>query len=181
MLHEYKWRFPNIHPSAFIASSAEIIGDVEIEEESSIWFHTVVRGDVNQIRIGKRTNIQDGSVVHANRDSPSLIGDEVTVGHSVTLEGCIIERGCLIGVGAIILANAVIGEGCVVAAGCVVREGERVPPGSLVAGVPGVVKRPVTEVERRRTAEGWMHYVEYARTYRSQASGSSLTVNSSNS
>lgn len=144
--HHGKW--PQIHETAFVAPSADLIGEVSLGSESSIWFQCVVRGDVNWIKIGMRTNIQDLSMLHVSRKtSPLTIGDEVTVGHRVTLHGCTIGNRCLIGMGAIILDDAEIGDECLIGAGALITQGKKIPPRSVVMGSPGKVVRPVTPEE----------------------------------
>ena len=148
MLRAHRSVYPTVDPSAFIDVSAQVVGDVHIGAESSVWMNAVIRGDVNYIRIGARTNIQDLAVVHGMRNThPTEIGDAVTVGHSAVLHGCTIEDRCLIGMGAVLLNGCRIGTGSIVAAGAVVPEDIVVPPGSMVMGVPGKVKRPVTPEE----------------------------------
>ncbi len=154
---------PRVHPTAFIDDSAQIIGDVEIGEESSVWMSAVVRGDVHWIRMGRRSNIQDGTIVHVmNQTHPTTIGDNVTIGHAVVLHGCTIEDQCLIGMGAILLNGAQIGTGSIVAAGTLVVENMTVPPRSLVMGSPGKVKR---QLEASSLAEIQMYADRYV-TYR---------------
>ncbi|MGE5190196.1 MAG: gamma carbonic anhydrase family protein [Gemmatimonadota bacterium] len=157
---------PRLPASVYVAAGAFVIGDVEIGEDSSVWFNTVVRGDIREIRIGRATNIQDNSTVHVTSRDPVVVGDEVTVGHGVTVHGCTIEDLCLIGIGSIVLDGAVIGRGSVIGAGAVVAPGTIVPPGSLVLGVPGKVVRALGPgaAEQNRTVA--RHYVEYARSYR---------------
>ena len=148
MLRPYRGVTPRVHPTAFIDSSAQVIGDVEVGDESSIWMCAVVRGDVNVIRVGRRTNIQDGAVVHAMLGTHEThIGDQVTIGHAAVVHGCTIEPQCLVGIGAILLNGCRIGEGSIVAAGTLVTEEMRVPPHSLVMGSPGKVKRLLTAKE----------------------------------
>ncbi|MBZ0200464.1 MAG: gamma carbonic anhydrase family protein [Ignavibacteriaceae bacterium] len=147
-LFPYGDLFPKIHPTVFLASGVKIIGDVKIEEYSSIWYNSVVRGDVHYIRIGSYTNIQDCSMLHVtNGKFPLNIGNKVTVGHSVTLHGCTLKDLCLIGMGAVVLDGAIVEECSLVAAGSVIRPGFVVPSGTLVAGVPGKVIRELTEKE----------------------------------
>ena len=166
MIQPFKDIAPQIHSSAWITESAQIIGDVVIGEESSVWFNAVIRGDVNYIRIGKRTNIQDGCVLHvARRTHPLVIGDEVTIGHNVTLHACTIGNRCLIGMGAVLMDGAEVGENSIVAAGSVVTPGTKIPPGSLVLGSPARVKRPLTEMESRNIRESAAHYVGDIETY----------------
>lgn len=153
---------PTVDPSAFVDASAQVIGDVHIGPESSVWMNVVVRGDVNSIRIGARTNIQDLTLVHVMRTAhPTLIGDEVTVGHSAVVHGCTIEDRCLIGMGVILLNGCRIGTGSIVAAGALVPEEMVVPPGSMVMGMPARVRRPLTPEEDasiRWYAENYVHY-----------------------
>ncbi|HVK40224.1 MAG TPA: gamma carbonic anhydrase family protein [Candidatus Kapabacteria bacterium] len=158
---------PRIDPSVFIAAGARIIGDVEIDELSSIWFNVVIRGDVHYIRIGRRTNVQDLVMCHVtNRRYPLVIGNDVTVGHSAVLHGATIGDRSLIGMGAAVLDNAVVGEESLVAAGTVVREGFHVPNGTLVAGIPGKVVRELTDDERRMVAAGAGNYESYVARFR---------------
>jgi carbonic anhydrase/acetyltransferase-like protein (isoleucine patch superfamily) len=157
---------PRVHPTVYIDESAQVIGDVEIGEESSVWMTVVIRGDVHRIRVGRRTNVQDGVVVHVMRDThPTTIGDDVTIGHRALLHGCTIEDRCLIGMGAIVLNGAHIGSLSIVAAGSLVTEGTIVPPRSLVMGSPSRVKRTL---EDREIAEIQMladRYVAYRLDY----------------
>ncbi len=148
MLRPFRGVFPRAHPTAFIDDSAQVIGDVEIGEESSVWMSVVIRGDVHRIRIGRRSNVQDGTVVHVmSRTHPTTIGDNVTVGHAAILHGCTIEDQCLIGMGALLLNGAHIGTGSIVAAGTLIVEEMEVPPRSLVMGSPGKVRRSLTDAE----------------------------------
>lgn len=166
MIRTFQGIKPTIAASAFIEETAVVIGDVVIGEESSLWFHAVVRGDVHSIRIGRRTNIQDLSVVHVTHDThPTVLGDDVTVGHHVVLHGCTIKNRVLIGMGALIMDGSVIGEDCVVGAGALVTERTIVPPKSLILGAPAKVKRPVTEAELAWIRESAQNYVRYARQY----------------
>lgn len=169
MIRPYKGIVPRVAQSAYIDPSAQVIGDVEIGERSSVWCHTAVRGDVNRIRIGAETNIQDGSVLHGELDLyPVLLGDRVTVGHLATIHGCVIEDDCLIGIGAIVLNGARVGRGAVIAAGAVVPENMEIPPGSMVMGVPAKVKRSVTAEEEERFRENAQRYVRYRAEYRDE-------------
>ena len=148
MLRPFRGVLPRVHATAFIDHSAQIIGDVEIGEESSVWMNVVIRGDVNHIRIGRRTNLQDGTVVHVmNQTHPTTIGDDVTVGHAALLHGCTIDDCCLIGMGAIVLNGAHIGSQSIVAAGTLIVEGMTVPPRALMMGSPGRVKRLLRDDE----------------------------------
>lgn len=169
MIRSYRGRTPQIAPSAYIDPQAVIIGDVVIGEDSSVWPCAVVRGDVHYIRIGARTNIQDGSVLHVMRDTNALVlGDEVTVGHSVTLHGCTIESRCLIGMGSIILNGAVIGTGSIIAAGTLVPERTVVPPGSLMMGQPAKLRRSLTAEDLASIDAYGRRYVEYKEAYRAE-------------
>ena len=167
MILEHKDVTPQLDASVFIAPTACVIGDVQIGEKSSLWFNVVVRGDVNFIRIGSCTNIQDGSVIHVTSDThPTVIGDDVSVGHNVTLHGCTVHDKCLIGIGAIVLDGAVIGTSSLVAAGSVVAPGTQIPPQSLVMGCPGRVKRVLTEDECRDIHSIAERYLQYQEDYR---------------
>lgn len=166
MIRTFQGIRPTIADSAFIEDTAIIIGDVVIGEESSVWFNSVVRGDVHYIRIGRRTNIQDLCILHVTHDTAPLnIGDEVTVGHRVVLHGCTVKDRVLIGMGAIIMDRAVIGEDSIVGAGSLVTEGTVVPPKSLIFGSPGRIRRPATEKELAWISESAENYVRYARRY----------------
>ena len=149
-----------MHPTAFVEASAQVIGDVELAEETSVWFTAVLRGDVNFIRVGRGTNIQDGTIVHVNRrGTPAIVEEFVTVGHAARLHGCHIKSHCLIGIGAVILDGAVLEEECLVAAGAVVSPGTLVPRGSVLMGAPARVKRQVTPADLdliHRSAEGYI-------------------------
>lgn len=159
---------PQLDPTVYVADHASIIGDVRIGAGSSVWFGTVIRGDVMPIAIGADTSIQDNSVIHVtNGVSGTTVGDRVTVGHRVILHACDVEDDCIIGMGAIILDRARIGRGSVVGAGALVTPGTDIPPGSFVLGAPAKVKRPVEERERQWIASSALHYVELARVYRS--------------
>jgi len=148
MIRPHRGRLPRVAPNVFIDESAQVIGEVEIGEESSVWMCAVVRGDVNWIRIGKRSNVQDGTIVHVmTKTHPTQIGDNVTIGHAAVIHGCTIEDQCLIGMGAILLNGSHVGTGSIVAAGTLLVEGMQVPPRSLVMGSPGKVKRTLTDAE----------------------------------
>jgi len=154
---------PTVHPTAYIAPGAVVVGDVSLGEEASVWYHAVVRGDMEPIVIGERSNIQDGCVIHVDEGLPCTVGRRVVVGHRVILHGCAVEDDCLIGMGSIVLNRAVVGAGSLVAAGAVVPEGMVVPPRSVVMGVPGRIIRQVDDQMAERMAEGWRHYVKLAR------------------
>ncbi len=155
--------------SAYIDAQATVIGDVVIGEHSSVWPAVVIRGDVNWIRIGARTNVQDGSVLHVMRDEwPLLLGDNVTVGHGCVLHGCTIESRCLIGMGSIILNGAKIGAGSIIAAGTLLPERTEVPPGSLYMGHPGKFRRALTADDQRAIDDYAARYVEYSAVYKGE-------------
>ena len=157
---------PKVHDTTFIAQSAFVIGDVEIGEDSSVWFGSVVRGDVNYIRIGARTNIQDHTIIHVNTGThPTILEDEITVGHRVTLHGCYVESGCLVGIGSIVLDGARIGSHSLIAAGSLVTPNTQIPPRSLVMGAPARVKRELTDEEFGSITRNWQHYVELKNEY----------------
>jgi carbonic anhydrase/acetyltransferase-like protein (isoleucine patch superfamily) len=157
---------PSIHPTAFIASTAAVMGDVTIGAESSVWYGAVVRGDMAPIVIGSQTNLQDGTVVHVDEGMPCHVGSRVGVGHRAILHGCTVEDDCLIGMGSVLLNKVLVGGGSVVAAGAVLPEGMQAPPRSLIMGVPARVVRVVDERLARRIAETWSHYVGQARAHR---------------
>jgi len=168
LIRTYRGRKPQIAPTAYVDPAAVVIGDVAIGEHSSVWPGVVIRGDVHFIRIGARSNVQDGSVLHVMRDEyPLILGDNVTIGHGVVLHGCTIESRCLIGMGCIILNGAKIGAGSIIAAGTLVPERTEVPPGSLFMGHPGKFRRALT-VEDQASIDGYaQRYVEYKETYKS--------------
>lgn len=166
VIRTYQGIKPTIPNSCFIEETAVVIGDVVLGEACSVWFHAVLRGDVNYIRVGNRTNVQDLCMLHVTHDThPLIIGNEVTVGHNVVLHGCTIKDRVLVGMGAIIMDGAVIGEDSVVGAGALVTEGTIVPPKSVMLGSPAKVKRPVSENELAWIKESAENYVRYARTY----------------
>jgi carbonic anhydrase/acetyltransferase-like protein (isoleucine patch superfamily) len=167
MIHPYRGVVPKVHPSVFIAASADVIGDVELGEESSVWFNTVVRGDVNYIRVGRGSNLQDGTVIHVNRTgNPTILDEYVTVGHAARLHGCHIKSHCLIGIGAVVLDGAVLEEECLVAAGAVVSPGTKVPRGSVLMGTPARVKRQVTEADLDLIRRSAKNYIALAAEYK---------------
>lgn len=171
MIRSWRDWTPSVADSAFVADSAEVIGRVEIGEDSSIWYQSVLRGDVHDIRIGARTNIQDHCVIHASEGvTPCIIGDEVTVGHRVILHGCEVRDCCLVGMGAILMDGCVLEEGCLLAAGALVPEGKVLRGGFLHAGVPARERRPLTDEERTFLKNSARHYVELARAHRDDRS-----------
>ncbi len=169
MLVRYGGVSPRCPASVYVADGAMVIGDVEIGEDSSVWFNTVVRGDIASIRIGRGSNVQDNSTVHVTSRDPVVIGDEVTIGHGVTIHGCTIEDLCLVGIGAVVLDGVVIGRGSVIGAGAVVAPRTVVPPGSLVLGVPGKVAKTLGAGAADANRVTAAHYVAYARSYRELA------------
>jgi len=168
MILSYKGRTPKIAESAYVAGDADVIGDVEIGEESSVWFQTVLRGDVAPIRVGSWSNIQDGSILHGNQGMPTVLGDWVTVGHRAILHACQVEDHCLIGMGAVVLSGARVGEGSIVAAGALVPEGTVIPPASLYVGVPARFKRKLSDADREFIDTHASHYLEYKEAYRAE-------------
>ena len=167
MLRSYQGMSPRIHESCYIDESAQIVGDVEIGENSSVWMNAVIRGDVFAIRIGKNSNVQDCSVLHGMRYKYGVImGDWVTVGHSVTLHGCTVGNNCLIGMGSVLLNNAKIGEGSIIAAGTVIPEGTVVEPYSLWMGVPGKFKKRIDDDPSQQMIRMYaQNYVDYTAAY----------------
>lgn len=157
---------PRVSPSAFVASTASVIGDVTIDDDAVILFGAVMRGDIEGITFGKGSNLQDNCVIHTDDRHPATIGQYVSIGHGAIVHGATVGDRCLIGMGAVILNGAVIGEGSLVAAGTVVLEETQVPPGSLVAGVPGKVRRPLTDEEKEAIIQNAHNYIERGRTYR---------------
>jgi carbonic anhydrase/acetyltransferase-like protein (isoleucine patch superfamily) len=166
MIRPYRGTAPRVHDSVFVDQSAQVIGDVVIGQDSSVWMNAVVRGDVHWIRIGRRSNIQDNVVVHVMNDThPTTIGDDVTIGHAAVVHGCTIGHRVLIGMGAILLNGAVIGEDSIVAAGTLVTERTIIPPRSLVMGSPGKVKRPLSDDEVTSILQYSDRYVNYRLDY----------------
>jgi carbonic anhydrase/acetyltransferase-like protein (isoleucine patch superfamily) len=166
MLHHYGGKRPKLGQRVFIAEGAQIIGDVEIGDDSSVWYNSVVRGDIDIVRIGKYTNFQDGSIGHVMRNEcPLILGDYVTIGHGVILHGCTVESHCLIGMRATLLNNVIVGEYSIVGAGAVITEGTIIPPRSLVLGMPAKVKRAVTDAEIASIDAYAQRYYEYKETY----------------
>ncbi|MFM9876703.1 MAG: gamma carbonic anhydrase family protein [Rhodoglobus sp.] len=157
---------PRVHDSAWVAPNATLVGAVTLRESSSVFYGAVVRADVASITLGERSNLQDNVTVHCDRGVSTAIGSGVSVGHAAVLHGCTIEDDCLIGMGATVLNHAIIGTGSLVAAGTVVLEGTIVPPGSLVAGVPGKVRRELTDEERAGIRGNGERYVEHAIAHR---------------
>lgn len=170
MIRTYKGNWPQIAPTAFIETSAQVIGDVQIGEHSSVWFNCVIRGDVHYIRVGHSTNIQDGTVIHVtNGRFPTEIGNHVTIGHGAMIHGCTIKDRSLVGIGSIILDNAIIGEESFIAAGSLVTPGTVIPPRSMVMGSPAKVRREVTESEIELINRHWQNYIEYKNNYMAES------------
>ena len=173
MIRPFRGVHPQIHESAYVDQSAQIIGDVHIGSQASVWCNAVLRGDMYFIRIGDRSNIQDNCVVHTRTgEKPTILEEEVTVGHSVTLHGCYIERGSLIGIGSIVLDDVRVGEDSLIAAGSLLSPGTIVPPRSLVMGTPGRVKRELSEDEVAGLKLFWQNYVTFTAAYLKEPSTS---------
>lgn len=166
MIAAYKGIHPTIHPDAFIAPTAIIIGNVDIKQGASIWYGTVVRGDIEPITIGEDTNIQDNCTIHTEYDYPTTIGCNVSVGHNAVVHGCTVEDDCLIGIGAVVLNGAMIKKGCVVAAGSLVKEGQVLDPYQLVAGVPAVLKRQLDETTSQHFRQPAKNYLRHSTGHR---------------
>lgn len=167
MIHPFRGIKPKLDASVFVVDSAEIIGDVQIGADSSLWFNVVVRGDVNFIRIGSRTNIQDGTVIHVTYDQhPTWIGDDVTIGHNVTLHGCRIGNRCLIGMGAVVMDGATVADDAMVAAGALVTPGTEIASGTLYAGTPARYKRHLSATEIATLKKSADNYLSYVASYR---------------
>lgn len=166
IIRAFDGKKPRIGDRVFIAQNAALIGDVEIGNDCSIWYGTTIRGDVNMIHIGSRTNVQDNCTIHVTHQQwPTVIAEEVTIGHGAIVHGCTVRRGALIGMGSRVLDGAVIGESALVGAGALVPEGMKVPPRTLVVGVPARVRRPLTDDELARLDQSWRNYVEYKERY----------------
>jgi carbonic anhydrase/acetyltransferase-like protein (isoleucine patch superfamily) len=166
MLRSYKGHTPNIPQSCYVDVSAQVIGDVTLGENASVWMNAVLRGDVHSIRVGANSNVQDCSVLHGMlNEYPVIVGDWVTIGHNATIHGCTIEDACLIGMGSIILNNARIGEGSIIAAGALIPEHTVVPPNSLWAGVPGKERRRLDPADRDMILHFAKNYLNYTATY----------------
>jgi carbonic anhydrase/acetyltransferase-like protein (isoleucine patch superfamily) len=167
LVRPYGGKAPRIHDTAFAVEGSTVVGDVEIGPESSVWFGAVVRGDVNSVRIGARTNVQDHTVVHVTGGThPTVVGDDVTIGHRVVLHGCTVKDRCLVGIGAVVLDGAVVGPDAMVGAGALVPPGMVVPPRTLVLGAPARVKRPLTDAEVEQLRASAVRYAGYAAQYR---------------
>ncbi len=175
MIRTYAGQTPKLGAGVFLAETCAVIGDVVVGDGSSIWYGTVLRGDVMPIRIGARTSVQDNTVVHVTAGRyGTTIGDDCTIGHAAIIHACTVEDFCLIGMGSILLDGCRIGRGSLVGAGALVTPGTDIPPGSLVIGSPAKVKRPINASEREQIEFGAAHYVEVARRYLAEAGTSSL-------
>ncbi len=159
-------RVPRLQPGAWVADSATVVGDVELGEDASVWFGAILRGDSALLSIGRRTNVQDGSVIHADEGVPTTLGDDVSIGHLVMLHGCTIGDGSLIGIGAVVLNHARIGKGCLVGARSLVTEGKSFPDGSMIMGSPAVVVRTLSPEQIAGLGRIAEHYVANARRFR---------------
>ncbi|OCA91806.1 gamma carbonic anhydrase family protein [Pseudobacillus wudalianchiensis] len=168
MLFKFKGDYPNVHSTAYIAPGAQLIGSVELMEDTSVWFNAVLRGDNEKIVIGKGSNVQDGAIVHVDPGYPVDVGEHVTIGHNVVLHGCTVADGALIGMGATVLNGAVSGKGALVAAGALVPEGKIIEPGCLVAGVPAKVIRKLTSEEVKNLKDGALHYIKNSVLYKEE-------------
>jgi carbonic anhydrase/acetyltransferase-like protein (isoleucine patch superfamily) len=166
LLLPFENTIPRIHPSVFIAKGAVVSGDVEIGEDSSIWYNTVIRGDIAPTIIGRRVSVQDNSTLHQSPNNPLILEDEVTVGHNAILHSCVVRRGAMIGMGSIVMDRAEIGEDAMVAAGALVPPGMKVPPRTLVVGNPAKVKRELTEADFKELVRIRQSYVDKGKTYR---------------
>ncbi|MBM4158545.1 MAG: gamma carbonic anhydrase family protein [Ignavibacteria bacterium] len=167
MILPYKGIYPKIHESVFICDGVQIIGDVVLEKDVSVWFNSVIRGDVNYITVGERTNIQDGCLLHNTYQKyPLIIGADVTIGHGAVVHGCTIKDSVLIGMGAILLDNSVLNSNSYIAAGTLVKENFIVPEGVLVAGVPGKIVRQLNPDEIQKIQKSAANYLQYVKTYR---------------
>jgi len=166
MIRAYQGRLPVVPATCYVDLSAQVIGDVELGENASVWMNAVLRGDVNAIRVGANSNVQDCAVLHGMRDEyPVMVGEWVTIGHNATVHGCVVEDAVLIGMGATILNDVRIGEGSIVAAGAVIAEHTVIPPNSLVAGVPGKVRRTLGDEDRKLILKYEQDYLDYVAIY----------------
>jgi carbonic anhydrase/acetyltransferase-like protein (isoleucine patch superfamily) len=166
MIRSYQGKTPVVPPSCYVDQSAQLIGDVELGEQASVWMNAVLRGDVNSIRLGARSNVQDCAVLHGMRYLyPVIVGEMVTIGHNATVHGCVLEDAVLVGIGAVILNNARVGEGSIIAAGAVIPEQMVIPPNSLVAGVPGKIKKTLGDEDRKMILKYAQNYLDYTAIY----------------
>ncbi|WP_260706868.1 gamma carbonic anhydrase family protein [Edaphobacter flagellatus] len=169
MIRSYQGKRPVVPSSCYVDVSAQLIGDVELGEQASVWMNAVLRGDVNSIRVGARSNVQDCAVLHGMRYVyPVIVGEMVTIGHNATVHGCVLEDAVLVGIGATILNNARVGEGSIIAAGAVIPEQTVIPANSLVAGVPGKVKKTLGDEDRKMILQYAQNYLDYTKIYLEQ-------------
>ncbi len=169
MIRSWQGKTPVVPANCYVDASAQVLGDVVLGEQASVWMNAVVRGDVNAIRIGARSNVQDCAVLHGMRHLyPVIVGEMVTIGHNATVHGCVLEDEVLVGIGATILNNARVGAGSIIAAGAVIPEQMVIPPRSLVAGVPGKIRRELGEADRRLILQYANNYLDYVRVYLSE-------------
>ncbi len=166
MLYEYKNKHPKVHDSCFIAPSADLIGDVEIDSGSSIWFNVTIRADQNYVHLGKNVSIQDNSVIHVDGKNPVIISDDVVIGHGAIIHGSSIKSNCIIGMGAILLSGSSIGKNCIVGAGSVVTEGTNIPDNSIVLGTPGKVVKQTTNIHLKRIKKNVEIYMGHNDDYK---------------
>lgn len=165
-LYGFKGKTPRVHPTAFVAPTAVLVGDVTLHEHASVWFGTVLRADMDRIEIGARSNVQDNSTIHTDENEPTIVGEDVTIGHNALVHSSVIENNVLIGQASVLVGGCVIGTGSIIGAGAVVREHMTVPPHSLVVGVPGKVVREAKPEDERWTVRAAEHYVELGGWYR---------------
>jgi carbonic anhydrase/acetyltransferase-like protein (isoleucine patch superfamily) len=170
-LYAFKGTSPRVHPTAFVAPTAVLIGDVTVHEHASVWFGTVLRGDMDRIEIGARSNVQDNTTIHTDEHEPTIVGEDVTIGHGALVHSSVIENNVLIGQASVLVGGCVIGTGSIVGAGAVVREKMVVPPRSLVVGVPATVVREARPDDERWTVQAAAHYVELGAWYRDHLAG----------
>ena len=177
MIRSYQGVLPVVPASCYVDVSAQLIGDVTLGEQASVWMNAVLRGDVNSIRIGARSNVQDCAVLHGMRHRyPVIVGEMVTIGHNATVHGCVVEDEVLVGIGATILNNARIGAGSIIAAGAVIPEQMVIPPRSLVAGVPGKVRREITAEDREMILQYARNYLDYVAIYMQESTSTNPTA-----
>ena len=166
MIRSYQGKMPFVPASCYVDQSAQLVGDVELGEQASVWMNAVLRGDVNSIRLGAKSNVQDCAVLHGMRNLyPVIVGEMVTIGHNATVHGCVLEDAVLVGIGAVILNNARVGEGSIIAAGAVIPEQMAIPANSLVAGVPGKIKKTLGEEDRKMILKYAQNYLDYTEIY----------------
>ena len=170
-LYAFKGKVPRVHPTAFVAPTAVLIGDVTLHEHASVWFGTVLRGDMDRIEIGARSNVQDNTTIHTDEHEPTIVGEDVTIGHNALVHSSVIESNVLIGQASVLVGGCVVGTGSIVGAGAVVREKMTVPAHSLVVGIPAAVVREARPDDERWTVKAAAHYVELAAWYRANLDG----------